>query len=81
MILKTKPGYRGILSGGEDQHHDMGGNKGLVPVPHFGVNTSHRNFSALRDKVSKRMEEHGIPLEICSALTTCMSFPILRAYI
>jgi hypothetical protein len=54
---------------GENQHHDMGGNKGLVPVPHFGVNTSHGNFSALRDKVSKCMEQHGVPLEMCSALS------------
>ena len=69
MILKTKLDYRGILSGGDDQHHDMGGNKGLVPVPHFGVNTSHGNFSALRDKVSKCMEQHGVPLEMCSALS------------
>ena len=69
MILKTKLEYRGILSGGEDQHHDMGGNKGLVPVPHFGVNTSHRNFSALRDKVSNCMEQHGVPLEMCRALS------------
>lgn len=69
LILKTKLDYRGILSGGEDQHHDMGGNKGLVPVPHFGVNTSHGNFSALRGKVSKCMEQHGVPLEMCSALS------------
>lgn len=79
MILKTKLGYRGILSGGEDQHHDMGGNKGLVPVPHFGVNTSHHNFSALRDKVSNCMEQHGIPLEMCSALSAMGHAPAYNA--
>ncbi|NNK33229.1 MAG: hypothetical protein HKP02_08905 [Xanthomonadales bacterium] len=79
MILKTKPGYRGILSGGDDQHHDMGGNKGLVPVPHFGVNTSHRNFSVLRDRVSQCMEQHGVPLTMCSALSAMGHAPPYNA--
>jgi extradiol dioxygenase family protein len=79
MILRTKLYYRGIFSGGEDQHHDMGGNKGLVPVPHFGVNTSHRNFSALRDKVSKCMEQHGVPLDMCSALSAMGHAPPYNA--
>ena len=69
LILRTSLDYRGILSGGDDQHHDMGGNKGLVPVPHFGVNTSHKSFSALREKVSDCMEQHGMPLDMCSALS------------
>ena len=69
MVLRTNLDYRGIFSGGDDQHHDMGGNKGLVPVPHFGVNTSHHNFSALRDTVSQCMKQHGVPLEMCSALS------------
>jgi extradiol dioxygenase family protein len=69
LVLRTSLDYRGILSGGEDQHHDMGGNKGLVPVPHFGVNTSHSNFSALREKVSECMDQHGLPLDMCGALS------------
>lgn len=79
MILKTKPDYRGIFSGGLDQHHDMGGNKGLVPVPHFGVNTSHQTFSTLRDKVSKCMEQHGISFEICRALSAIGHAPPYNA--
>jgi extradiol dioxygenase family protein len=79
MILKTSLEYRGVMSGGEDQHHDMGGNKGLVPVPHFGVNTSHKSFSALRDKISKCMEQHGVPFDMCSALSAMGHAPPYNA--
>ena len=79
MILKTSLQYQGVMSGGEDQHHDMGGNKGLVPVPHFGVNTSHKSFSALREKVSKRMEQHGVPFYMCRALSAMGHAPPYNA--
>ncbi len=79
MILKTSLDYRGVLSGDEDQHHDMGGNKGLVPVPHFGINTSHKSFSALREKVSTSMEQHGVPFDMCRALSAVGHAPPYNA--
>jgi extradiol dioxygenase family protein len=79
MILKTSLDYHSIMSGGDDQHHDMGGNKGLVPVPHFGVNTSHQRFSALRDEVSKSMEQHGVPFDMCVALSAMGHAPPYNA--
>jgi len=41
--------------------HNMGGNKGLVPVPHFGPNTSYANFAAIRNKVDDAMAAHHVP--------------------
>jgi extradiol dioxygenase family protein len=79
MILKTSPEYQGVMSGDDDQHHDMGGNKGLVPVPHFGINTSHKNFSALREKVSTSMERHGVPFNMCRALSAVGHAPPYNA--
>ena len=40
---------------------NMGGNKGFVPVPHFGPNTSYANFAAIRAKVDDAMATHHVP--------------------
>ena len=49
--------------------HNMGGNKGLVPVPHFGPNTNYANFAAIRKKVDDAMANHHVPAEDVWSLT------------
>ena len=46
-----------------DSSHDMGANKGVVPMPHFGPNTSYTNFDLIRGRVDTAMAHHGIPSE------------------
>ena len=45
----------------ETQENNMGGNKGLVPLPHFGPNTSYANFDTIRTKVDGAMASHHVP--------------------
>ena len=46
-----------------DSAHDMGANKGVVPMPHFGPNTSFINFDLIRSRVDTAMAQHGLPVE------------------
>jgi extradiol dioxygenase family protein len=41
----------------------MGGNKGIVPVPHFGPNTNYASFASIRKKVDDAMSAHHVPAE------------------
>lgn len=59
-LREDKPGNSG---------HNMGGNKGLVPVPHFGPNTNYANFASIRKKVDDAMSAHHVLAEDLWCLT------------
>jgi len=79
MILRTNRKHDGALLGASKQDHDMGGNKGRVPVPHFGVNTSHDQFSSIRKTVTTAMKEHGVPYDMCVSLSAMGHAPPYNA--
>jgi extradiol dioxygenase family protein len=53
MCMRTKWNHAGGVA--ENSTHNMGGNKGVVPLPHFGVNTDFLNFEQIRDKIDDAM--------------------------
>jgi extradiol dioxygenase family protein len=59
-LRDDKPGNAG---------HNMGGNKGLVPVPHFGPNTSYASFANIRKQVGDAMAAHHVPADDLWCLT------------
>ena len=54
---------------GIDSSHNMGANKGVVPMPHFGPNAPYSTFDLIRGRVDAAMTEHGIPVEDLWCLT------------
>ena len=61
LVSRTSVKAHGALSGSGDTNFNMGGNKGLVPVPHYGVNTDYLNFSKMRDSIKSLMKKHDVP--------------------
>jgi extradiol dioxygenase family protein len=53
------------MAGGDEGHHNMGGNKGEVLVPHFGLNMPYEQFAELRKSVQTVMKRHGVPQDLC----------------
>ena len=56
-----------LVSGGES---DMGGNKGYVPIPHYGVNMNYAEFSELRERLraEERSREHAVARDAARSL-------------
>ena len=65
LVTRTRTDYFGPMAGGDEGHHNMGGNKGEVLVPHFGLNMAYEKFADLRRSVQLVMKRHGVPQDLC----------------
>ncbi|MBT3870075.1 MAG: hypothetical protein HOF19_19405 [Gammaproteobacteria bacterium] len=82
LVCRSSGEAYGALSG-DDGSHDMGGNKDLVPVPHYGINTGFESYSRMRDAVKVCMEHHKMPRDVGMALSRWGHAPaidLLNAY-
>ena len=68
LVTRSNVKAQGAMMGYGDTAFDMGGNKGFVPVPHYGVNTDYINFSKMRDSIKNTMETHGVPKDAITSL-------------
>lgn len=65
LVTRTRIDYFGPMAGGDEGHHNMGGNKGEVLVPHYGLNIAYEKFAELRKSVQLVMKRHGVPQDLC----------------
>ncbi len=65
LVTRTRTDYFGPMAGGDEGHHNMGGNKGEVLVPHYGLNIGYEKFAELRRSVQTVMKRHGVPQDLC----------------
>ena len=69
LVTRSNVKAQGALLGYGETAFDMGGNKGFVPVPHYGVNTDYTIFSKMRDSIKDTMESHGVPKDAINSLS------------
>ncbi|NQW82670.1 MAG: hypothetical protein HQ450_01855 [Alcaligenaceae bacterium] len=53
----------------EKTEHNMGGNKGVVPLPHFGPNSHYDDFAKVRKAFDDAMKNHHVPASDIWCLT------------
>jgi len=65
LLTRTDINHFGAMAGGDEGQHNMGGNKGGVLVPHFGLNIGYEKFADLRETIKRVMKRHGVPQDLC----------------